>query len=448
MRRDNTPATLDRKVVRTAPPSRRAILRTLGASVALPFLPSALPRSAWGATPSAPTRFVVAVMPNGIFTPAFEPITVGTDYELGPILLPAAALQSRMTIVSGLENFSERDIFPEHEPAMGSLLTDVPVDQSADGTPNGISVDQVPADVYGAQTPFRSLQFGVENTGGGGSPYVNQISWGNGDTPFPPIEDPLTMFNRLFGVEVGLSPEEAEARKAMRGSILDRVLDRTTSLKGHLSASDSVKLEQYETGVRELELQIARLDQIVCDEPDAPPTNPGFAEATSIMYDLMFKAFECDLSRIISFLQGPSVSNQVYSHLGITDDHHTLSHAGWTPNSAAEADYKKINQWQLEVFCGLVQKLADTEDVDGNDMLSNTICLFTTEFSESNTHLAYEAYTLPVAIFGGENLGIVQGQHRRFTGESQGSLWLTLLHHLGIEQNTFGTYGNKILSLT
>ncbi len=447
MRSNHIPATPDRKVVRSAPPSRRGILRSLGASVALPFLPSALPRSAWGATPTAPTRFVVAVMPNGIFTPAWEPMTLGADYALTQILAPAAALQSRMTIVSGLENFSEQDIFPEHEPAMGSLLTDVPVDQTAEGTPNGISVDQVPADVYGAQTPFRSLQFGVENTGGGGSPYVNQISWGNGDTPFPPIEDPLTMFNRLFGADVGLSAEEAEARKAMRGSILDRVLDRTTSLKGTLGASDSVKLEQYETGVRELELQIARLDQIVCDDPAAPTTNPGFAEATGAMYDLMFKAFECDLSRIISFLQGPSVSAQVYSHLGLTTDHHTLSHASWS-NADSEADYKKINQWQFEMFCGLVQMLADTEDVDGNDMLSNTICLFTTEFSESNLHLAYSTYTLPVAIFGGENLGIVQGQHRRFPGESQGSLWLTLLHHLGIEQSSFGTYGNKILSLT
>jgi hypothetical protein len=433
--------------VKPGVPSRRAILRGAGAALALPFLPSLLPRSARASQTAAPARILVAVMPNGIFTPAWQPANLGANYDLPQILVPASALQSRMTIVSGLQNYSEEDVFPEHEPAMGSLLTDTPVDQTATGTPNGISVDQVPADHYGALTPFRSLQFGVENTGGGGSPYVNQVSWGNGDTPYPPIEDPRTMFNRMFGGDTGMTPEEAAAHQTMRSSILDRVHARTLELKAKASPSDQVKLDQYQTGVSELEEQIARLEAIVCEEPDEPATNPGFAEATSLQYDLMLKAFECDLTRSISFLQGPSVSNQVYSHLGLTSDHHTLSHAGWG-GGQNETDLKAINTWQFEMFCGLMQSLADTEDVDGNDILSNTIAVFTTEFSDSNLHRAYDEYSLPVAIFGGENLGIVQGQHRQFPLESHGSLWLTLLHHLGIEQSTFGNHGTTVLSLT
>jgi hypothetical protein len=427
-------------------PSRRAILRAAGASLALPFLPSLLPRSAWGAQQTAPMRILVAVVPNGIFTPAWQPQSLGAGYELPFILQPAAALQSRMTIVSGLQNYSEEEIFPEHEPAMGSLLTDTPVDQSATGTPNGISVDQVPADHQGALTPFRSLQFGVDNTGGGGSPYVNQVSWGNGDTPFPPIEDPRTMFNRMFGVDAGLTPEEAAAHKTIRSSILDRVRERTSGLKAQLGTSDKARLDQYETAVSELQAQLDRLDQIVCEVPETPGSNPGFAEATALQYDLMLRAFECDLTRSMTFLQGPSVSVQVYSHIGITTDHHTLSHSGWG-GGQAETDLKNINNWQFEMFCGLMQSLADTEDVDGNDILSNTIAVFTSEFSDSNTHRAYDDYSLPVAIFGGENLGIAQGQHRQFPMESHGSLWLTLLHHMGIEQPTFGNYGTKVLSL-
>lgn len=429
-------------------PTRRSLLRGAAASLALPLLPSALPRAARAASSASPKRFLVAVVPNGIFTPGWEPNTLGAGYALTEILTPAAALKSRMTVVSGLQNRAEEAMYAEHTPAMGTILTDTPFEFGigGNGTPNGISVDQVMADHYGALTPYRSLQFGVENDGAIETPYTWQISWGNGDTPFPPVLEPRDMFNRLFGASSGLSEEEMAAIATMRASILDRVKLRTASLKVGLSAGDLTKLDQYETAVREIELRLDQLDGITCGEPDEPDANPGFAAATTLMYDLMFKAVECDLTRIVSFSQGQTVSDQVYGHLGITSGHHTLSHTGWG-GGQAEADYKRINTWQFEMFCGLVQQLADTEDVDGNDMLSNTICLFTTEFSNSGSHLAYGDYSLPMAILGGENLGIVQGEHRRFAGEAHGSLLLTLLHHMGIEQDAFGLYGTKVLSL-
>jgi hypothetical protein len=428
--------------------TRRTLLKGAGATLVLPFLPSALPREAWGAAQASPPRFVAAVVPNGIFTPAWQPQTLGPDFEITDILTPAAALKPRLTVVSGLKNLAEEALYAEHTPAMGSILTDTAFDYSGGVTPNGISVDQVVADHYGAATPFRSLQFGVDNAGAIETPYTWQISWGNADTPFPPILQPRTMFNRMFGSDQGLSPEEIAARGTIRGSILDRVRDRTIALKTGLSTADLQKLDQYETGVRELEVRLDWLDEIVCEEPEVPGSNPAFAEATSIMYDLMFKAFECDLTRVMTFLQGQTVSDQVYTHLDITAGHHTLSHSGWG-GGQAESDYKRINQWQFEMYCSFIQKLADTEDTDGNDMLSNTICLYTTEFSDSNSHLAYGTYALPMAVMGGENLGIVNGTHRFFPeDESHGSLLLTLLHHAGIEQDTFGDNGTTVLSLT
>src|SRR6185436_17832492 len=75
---------------RPGAPSRRAILRAAGASLALPFLPSLLPRAALGAQQTAPIRILVAVMPNGIFTPAWQPLALGASYDLPFILQPAA----------------------------------------------------------------------------------------------------------------------------------------------------------------------------------------------------------------------------------------------------------------------------------------------------------------------------------------------------------------------
>jgi hypothetical protein len=427
------------------------VLRGAGATLFLPFLPSALPREAWGAAQgTAPSRLVVCVMPNGIYTPAWQPLELGPDYTITPILSAlSGGLQPRFSVLSGSDNKSEEAVIDNHDQAMGSILTDTPIEQvGGGGLENGISFDQVAADAFGAQTPFRSMQLGVDNTGGF-SGYNDKISWGNSDTPFPPILDPGTAFSRMFGTENGMSEAEIAARKTIRSSILDRVLDRTTSLTATLSTRDVQKMDQYQTAVRELELQIERLESIQCVAPPEPIGNPAFGEATQIMYDLMFKAFECDLTRYITFLQGPSVSGQVYSHLGLTKDDHTLSHNSWYDgNDSDRADRITMQSWQFEMFNSFMQNLADTTDFDGNDVLSNTLCVFTSEFGDANFHQAYGTYGQPMGIGGGENLGVIQGLHRDLGGQSHANVWLGLLHLLGVDQPTFGTYGTSPVDLT
>jgi hypothetical protein len=422
-------------------------LRGAGATLFLPFLPSALPRAAWAASPApAPIRLVVCVMPNGIYTPAWEPLSTGPDYELLGITLPVASLQSRFTILSGAQNRSLEETIDNHDQAMGSLLTDYPIEGIGGAPDNGISVDQVAADAFGAFTPFRSMQLGVDNGNSIGG-YNDNVSWGNGDTPYEPILDPRTAFSRMFGIKDGMSDEEVAARKGIRTSILDRVMDRTTSLRVHLAAADAQKLDQYETAVRELELQIERLENIECAPPVEPGSNPGFAEATQIMYDLMHKAFECDLTRYITFMQGPSASNQSYTHIGISTSDHSLSHLAWYDDNGRK-DRVAMQAWQMEMFTSFMQKLADTTDSDGNDVLSNTICVFTGEFGDANSHQAYGTYGVPLGIGGGENAGIVQGQHRFIGEQSHANVLLGLLQLLGVDQPAFGTHGTVPLDLT
>jgi hypothetical protein len=431
-------------------PTRRMVLRGAGATLFLPFLPSALPREAWGASGTAPARLVVCVVPNGIFTPAWQPLGTGANYDLPEIIAPlSAGLQPRFSILSGTQNLAEEAVYPNHDQAMGSILTDTPIEGlGGGGLENGISFDQVAADAFGANTPFRSMQLGVKNTGGF-TGYNDKISWGNADTPYPPILDPRTAFARMFGEDNGMSEEEVAARKTVRSSILDRVLDRTTSMQTTLAAQDVQKLDQYQTAVRELELQIERLESIACVAPDEPDANPAFGEATSIMYDLMFKAFECDLTRYITFLQGPSVSGQVYSHLGLAKDDHSLSHNSWYDgNDVDRAARITMQNWQFQMFTDLMQDLANATDFDGNDILSNTLCVFTSEFGDANLHMAYGTYGQPMGIGGGENLGVVQGLHRALPEQSHANVWLGLLNLLGIEQSTFGTFGTTPVDLT
>jgi hypothetical protein len=387
------------------------------------------------------------VVPNGIYTPAWKPVDFGSSYVLQPINEPMAALQSRFSVLSGQQNKAEEASGQDHDYAMGSLLTDYAIDRTG-GVEDGISFDQVAADAFGANTPFRSMQLGVDNGGGNGGAYTGKVSWGNGNTGFPPILDPRAAFSRMFGLAEGLSEEEVAARKTMRASVLDRVLDRLATVRSGLATADLEKLDQYETGVRELELQIDRLDDIVCVAPPEPDVNPGFAEATQIMYDLMNTAFECDLTRYITFMQGPSLNGHVYDHLGLTKDDHTLSHNSWLYDNQDRQDRITMQNWQVQMYAGFVQKLADTTDIDGNDMLSNSLCVFTAEFGDANLHLAFGDNPVPVGLAGGENLGILQGQHRWIGEQSHANVWLGLLNYLGVEADTFGTYGTLPVDLS
>lgn len=427
-------------------PSRRLILQGLGAAFALPFLPSALPRSAWGAKVVAPKRLVVAVMPNGQYTPSFQPVAAGANYDLPQIIASIAPLQSRFSVLTGIHNLGERDSFPEHAPAMGTLLTDnLYSDQCLENT---ISFDQVVANALGSATPFPSLQLTVKNSVNGSSPCIDKVSWGVNATPYPPIADPLVAFERLFGVDDGLTPEELAARKTIRASILDRVLERTGALKTKLNAEDLVRLDQYESGIVDLQAQLAQLEEITCEAPEAPGRTLGYEEATAIQYQLIQKAFECDLTRYVTFMQGPSLSTEVYNFVGTSQNLHELSHEAWFLQQSRD-EYIAANVWQFEQFKNFVELLANTTDVDGSDMLSNTICVYTTEFSEANQHLAYgPPHSLAMGIAGGENLGIVQGLSRKYTDENTGNLWLSLINYLGVEQSTFGVHGDTPINLS
>src|SRR5690242_10158887 len=79
---DGEPAMTD------GPISRRAALRGIGATVALPFLESLLPRSLAGVAPDPvrpPRRLAVIYVPNGAIMQDWTPAAEGAGFELPDI---------------------------------------------------------------------------------------------------------------------------------------------------------------------------------------------------------------------------------------------------------------------------------------------------------------------------------------------------------------------------
>src|SRR3954471_12587755 len=109
--------------------SRRACLKGLGVSMALPLLEAMEPRRASAA--AAPLRFLTYYVPNGIYMEKWRPKATGASYELTPLLQPLAPYRSQFSLVSGLANYPASIVSKEfagsHARATGALLTQTPL---------------------------------------------------------------------------------------------------------------------------------------------------------------------------------------------------------------------------------------------------------------------------------------------------------------------------------
>ena len=134
----------------------------------------------------------------------WTPEKTGTDWEFTPILKPLEAFKKQMTIISGLEN-KAAIAPPVHALSPGTWLSGVAPRKTQDPW-GGKTIDQMVAEKIGQETPFPSLEVGVEGRGGGGScdreygcSYSGTISFRTPNQPLPMETDPRKLFQRLFG---------------------------------------------------------------------------------------------------------------------------------------------------------------------------------------------------------------------------------------------------------
>jgi hypothetical protein len=290
----------------------------------------------------------------------------------------------------------------------------------------------------GTDEPFISGKFGNHDV------LYSTISWAGPQTPISPLSDPKTVFDRMFaGTDTELTEAQIEARRELRKSLLDSVLDRTTALEAKLNPADKIKLDQFTTGVRELEVRIDQLAELQCPTPAEPPSSPGYAEKVQLMIDLMVVALQCDYTRLATFMTGASTSYTVYGFLGHSMDHHTLSH-NWSFDNTAARQLKEVYGWQVEQWVSLCTKLAAVETDDG-DLLRHTTVHMVSEFGESNLHWAEP---LTILLAGGEAAGFLQGRHRRYDNTPHSNLWNGILEFLGVDPTGYGSTSNGTIDLS
>jgi hypothetical protein len=101
-------------------------------------------------------------------------------------------------------------------------------------------------------------------------------------------------------------------------------------------------------------------------------------------------------------------SNRSYREIGVSDGHHSVTHHMHDQEKIDKVI--KINSFHVETMAYLIKKMSETRDGDGS-LLDHSMILYGSSISDGNAHTHHD---LPLALLGGEALGIKGGRHIRY----------------------------------
>jgi hypothetical protein len=422
--------------------SRRAFLGGAAGLLALPWLES-LP-SARAAATTPPKRLLVIWTPNGFRPELWRPTETGPGFLLSPSMAPLERVRDRLLVLSGLDNLP--GIFPvrvdEHSGCAAATLT---ASQAAGArlAPNaGWSVDQLVASAIGDATPFPYLALGSERALRCYVPGICDgfvtISWQGFRRPVTKDISPEAVYHRVFGgLDPSLPPAELAARQRMEQRVLDTLHSHTQRFATQLSAGDRDRLDEYLTGLSGIErrLQEHAVSSTCSGGGFTPADSADPTAQVRSMADLIGRAFQCDRTRVATWMLGTGRSERSLQFLGHAVGHHQLSHEPqWTDAHLA------IERWQAEQLAYVIETLAALPEPDGSSVLDHTLVLFTGSMGDGASHSPLDL----CAVLAG---AVPQTDtHLRFpSGTPWANLHLSVLRAFGVEQETFGDDGTASL---
>ncbi len=419
--------------------SRRAMLRGLGVTMALPWMESL---RVWGDEPAgnaksseAPVRLAVLFSGNGFHSKDWWAKGEGKGMELGKVLAPLSDFREKMLFISGLFN-QEALKGNIHSSQTGNLLSGAPL-ASGGEIRSGTSIDQLLAQKYGSSTKVPSLVLGCEKSNPSvhknySMLYSSHISWSSPTTPTPLEVYPALAFDRLFKDEVQRGDK----------SVLDAVLADATDLRRSISTSDQRKLDEYLDSVRDVEQRIENAGKKgelqgwrpTLDKPNIPRPPDGIpqniADHMRLMCDILVLGFQTDTTRITTLKLNNDHSSLRFPNLGVDYMiHHLLSHSD-------TADWLKVNQFFLEQLAYIARRL-DAIQEGPRTLLDNTMLMYCSSMLNGN-HVATQ---LPVVMLGGGGGRIKGGRVIDYTGKPERQmcrLYLSMMDKMNVRLPKFG----------
>jgi len=437
---------------------RRTLLRGVGAVMGLPCLEAMTPlgKSAFASLPEAaerPVRMAFLFVPNGVIQPKWNCEGEGENWQLSETLAPLAKVKSKINVIDGLAQDNGRakqDGAGDHARAAATFLTSARPLKTSSRVQLGVSVDQVCAQQMTGKTRLASIELGLVGSRNAGScdsgyscAYSSNVSWRNETTPMAKETIPRLAFERLFGSGDTFQRRE---RNLVRRSILDVVSQDAQKLMGKVGDTDRRKLDEYFSGIRELELRIEMTenqDRAALPDLDVPYGRiEAFREHARLMFDLMVVAFQTDATRVATFMLDNAGGNRSYSEIGVKEAHHGLSHHRNEAETVAKIE--KIDRYLVEQYAYFLEKLDSVADGDGT-LLDNSMILYGSALGDGNRHTHHD---LPIVLAGGAGGKISTGRRMQYpTDTPMGNLFLSMLDAMGTPTETFGDSSGRLTGL-
>tara|TARA_B110000467_G_scaffold149130_1_gene155536 strand:- start:91 stop:1425 length:1335 start_codon:yes stop_codon:yes gene_type:complete len=435
---------------------RRTFLLGSGVSMALPYMEAMGNQTA----PSElPARMCAMYFPFGVGLPKegsdlhkwrWFPNGEGKDFTFNESLKPLESVRESVTIIGGMSHPNGRRM-GGHDTG-DTFLTGALFDKKL--LHNTVSVDQVAAAAIGSQTRYSSLTMSTD--GGVGEPTRSStLSYDTKGRPIPALNQPLMIFNRLFGLaDEDLKRHQRRLRSA--SSMLDLVMEDSNSLRRKLGRHDQGKLDEYLSSVRQIEQRVKRTQRwldiplpLLTDEERSQLKLESDKEAPQeymrTMYDLMWLAFKSDSTRvatyqIASMADASSVAGPFPFREGFKANLHTLAH-GWNKPDGAVA-LGKWDKFMTDQLAYFLQRLKSTQEGDGT-LLDRTMVLH--GCSNSTTH---NNNNYPLIFAGGNKLGLEHNHYVKVNADvPMSNLFVTMLDKMGVKAPAFADSTGELTAI-
>jgi hypothetical protein len=283
------------------------------------------------------------------------------------------------------------------------------------------------------------------------------MTYSGSNAALKPEDDPMAMFAKLMlpanGTSPTTDPNAADFAKirARRKSVIDAVMGDLKSLSASIDKEDRQKLDQHLTSIASIE---KRLDMPItpgvssagCVAPDvskakfndatALADNANFPAILDVQNRLAVAALACDRTRIASVQWSRSFSPIKHTWVGVTTDHHTISHK---TDAGSIAQLHSINRWYGERMAELLGYLDSVKEGDGT-LLDHTVVIWGNE-AATGLHNPNPGITV---LAGGGGGMLKTGQNIDLTGSDWSQLLITLAQAVGATSvNHIGNLGMK-----
>jgi hypothetical protein len=171
--------------------------------------------------------------------------------------------------------------------------------------------------------------------------------------------------------------------------------------------------------------------------PDTPLGVPdSFDEHVALLFDLLAVAYQADITRVFTFMMSRELSQRTYPQIGVTEQHHSVSHHLNKPEKMAQV--VKINQYYATMYAKFLEKLRTTPDGDGS-LLDHSLIIYGGGMADSNVHASDP---LPVIAIGG-GVGTGDRHVELLKRTPVGNFWMNVAEKFGKPMEEFGESTGK-----